>query len=133
MLIILIEEFNTTPIAYLDNRVYNRIRKEFLNLLRNEKAVDAILFKYWNHTLRELSCNSMVNVMNCFVLLQGGAIRPGASAFCTKRGSKILTSLCILPIDKSKFFCYNYIVRLREKRKPTAKAEKNLKNLQKRA
>lgn len=69
MLIILIEEFNTIPIAYLDNRVYNRIRREFLNLLRNEKAVDAILFKYWNHTLRELSCNSMVNVMNCFVLL----------------------------------------------------------------
>ena len=69
MLIIFQTEFNTVPLAYFDNRIYNRIRKQFLATIPNEKIVDTILQKYWNYTLRELSCNSMINIMDCFILL----------------------------------------------------------------
>ena len=69
MLIILRTEFDNVPFGYLDNRIYNKIKNEFLHLIPDEKIVNALLEKYWNKTLRELSCNSMVNVMNCFVLL----------------------------------------------------------------
>ena len=109
MLIIFQTEFNTVHLAYFDNRIYNRIRKQFLATIPNEKIVDTILQKYWNYTLRELSCNSMINIMDCFILLQNKAsfFCPGvSSAFYTKRGSKILTHLYILPIAIFIILCY---------------------------
>ena len=69
MLIVFQEEFNNVPFGYLDNRIYNRVRNEFLKLLKNEVVVDALLATYWHYTLRELSCNCMVNVMGCFILM----------------------------------------------------------------
>ena len=69
MLIILQEEFNTAPFYCLDNTIYNHIRDKFIALIHNEMVVDSLLQKYWSYTLRELSCNSMVDIMDCFILL----------------------------------------------------------------
>lgn len=69
MLIVLREEFDTIPFGYLDDKIYNRIRDKFVTLLCSEVVADALLAKYWHKTLRELSCNSVIDVMSCFVLL----------------------------------------------------------------
>lgn len=69
MLIILQEEFNTIPFAYLNNTIYNRIRDKFIILFHDEMIADTLLSKYWNYTLRELSCNSIIDIMDCFILL----------------------------------------------------------------
>ena len=52
-----------------ENRKIEIVEKKGWKVNPDEKIVNALLEKYWNKTLRELSCNSMVNVMNCFVLL----------------------------------------------------------------
>lgn len=69
MLIILREEFDTVPFGYMENIIYNRIKREFIRVIGNEIAAERILSKYWHYTLRELSCNSMVNIMECFIIL----------------------------------------------------------------
>ena len=69
MLIILQDEFNTIPLGYIDHKIYNRIRKKFVELFNNEEIADKFLASCWKYSLRELSCNSMVNFMDCFVIL----------------------------------------------------------------
>lgn len=69
MLVILLEEFNTIPFGYVDHKIYNRIRAKFVKLFNSETVADKFLASYWNYTLRELSSNSMINIMDCFVVL----------------------------------------------------------------
>ena len=69
MLIVLIEEFNNTPLYCVDEIIYKRIRREFAKVLGNEVLAEIVLSKFWHYTLRQLSCASAVNIMNCFTLI----------------------------------------------------------------
>lgn len=69
MLIVLIEEFNKTPLYCVEEIVYKRILKEFTKVFGNETVAEKVLSKFWHYTLRQLSTASVVDVMNCFILL----------------------------------------------------------------
>lgn len=69
MLIVLIEEFNNTPLYCVDEIIYKRIRREFAKVLGNEALAEIVLSKFWHYTLRQLSCASTVDVMKCFTLI----------------------------------------------------------------
>ena len=66
MLTILQEEFNTIPLAYTENQIYNCVKAEFTKLLGSDAVAENFLSNYWHYTLRELSCNSIVNIMKNF-------------------------------------------------------------------
>lgn len=69
MLFVLVEEFNTTPLYCIDELIYKRICKEFAKVLGSEAIAEIFLQKFWHYTLRQLSCASAVDIMNCFILL----------------------------------------------------------------
>lgn len=69
MLIVLIEEFNNTPLYCIDEIIYKRIRKEFSEVLGSEVLAEAVLSKFWHYTLRQLSTTSAVDIMKCFILM----------------------------------------------------------------
>lgn len=69
MLIVLIEEFNNTPLYCIDEIIYKRIRREFSEVLGSEVLAEAVLSKFWHYTLRQLSTVSAVDVMKCFTIL----------------------------------------------------------------
>lgn len=69
MLIVLIEEFNNTPLYCVDEIIYKRIRREFAEVLGDEAFAEAVLSKFWHYTLRQLSTASAVDVMKCFILM----------------------------------------------------------------
>lgn len=62
------DEYNS-KVAYLNNSIYNAIEREFVNAL-GERIAKRILSKYLEKSVRELSANSFVNIMNCFTIIQ---------------------------------------------------------------
>ena len=69
MLIITRDEFDTMPIDYMRKIFYNRLRHEFAKVFGNSDMADRFLLSHSKYTLRQLSCNSMVDVMSCFVII----------------------------------------------------------------
>ena len=69
MLIVLREEFDSTPLYCVEEEIYKKIRAKFIALLMSEAIADALLQKFWKKTLREMSCNNIVDIMDCFTLL----------------------------------------------------------------
>lgn len=68
MLIITIQEFDSIPIWLLEHTIYNRIIREFAKFLGYDKA-EIFVQKYSHFTLRELSCNSFVDIVSCFKII----------------------------------------------------------------
>jgi hypothetical protein len=69
MLIVLIEEFDHTPLYCVDELIYKRIRQEFIKTLGNDTIADMVLSKFWHYTLRQLSYANAIDIMSCFILL----------------------------------------------------------------
>lgn len=65
---ITMDEYNS-KVAYLNNNVYNGIKDAFINAL-GERIANKILAKYLEKSVRELSANSYVNIMDCFTIIQ---------------------------------------------------------------
>lgn len=65
---ITINEFETMKLVECENTLYNRIARKFRALLPGTMG-EKLMEKFWNCTLQELSCNSMVNIMDCFVII----------------------------------------------------------------
>ena len=65
---ITMDEFNTMKLGACENALYNRIAAKFRALLPGNMG-EKLLEKFWGYTLRELSCNSLVNIMDCFVII----------------------------------------------------------------
>jgi len=61
-------EFETMKFGACENALYNRISRKFRDLLP-EAMCNKLLEKFWNLTLQELSCNSIVNIMDCFIII----------------------------------------------------------------
>jgi len=62
------EEFETMKLRECENALYNRIASKFRALLPGTMG-EKLMEKFWGYTLRELSCNSLVNIMDCFVII----------------------------------------------------------------
>jgi hypothetical protein len=65
---ITMNEFETLKLGECENALYNRIARKFRAMLP-ETMCNKLLERFWSYTLRELSCNSMVNIMDCFVII----------------------------------------------------------------
>jgi hypothetical protein len=68
MRLLTIEEFDTMKMYELPNGIYNTIEREMIKTLP-ETIVKKIMLKFLSKTVREFSCNSYVNIMNCFQLI----------------------------------------------------------------
>lgn len=68
MLIITIQEFDSMPIWLLEHTIYNRIVREFAKILGYGRA-ETFVQQYSRFTLRELSCNSFVDIVSCFTII----------------------------------------------------------------
>ena len=56
-------------VGQVTEEIYKKIRAKFITLLVSEAIADALLQKFWKKTLREMSCNNIVDIMDCFTLL----------------------------------------------------------------
>ena len=57
-------DLDSTKVFELDNRTYNTIRDKFANIVGDSRA-DKLMWKWRDKTLRDLSCNSFVDVLSC--------------------------------------------------------------------
>ena len=71
MLIVTLYEFDNKPIWLLGHTIYNRLVREFAKVLGYDNA-EIFLQRFCTYTLRQLSCNSAVDIMSCFVIIQRG-------------------------------------------------------------
>ena len=62
------QEFETMRLLECENALYNRIARKFRALLPGTMG-EKLMEKFWGYTLQELSCNNMVNIMDCFVII----------------------------------------------------------------
>ena len=69
MIYITMEEYFNTKVYALDNVIYNRIERKFSNYFHNEAMGKKILEKFMSQTIQELSCNSFVEILDCFIIL----------------------------------------------------------------
>lgn len=64
---ITMNDFTNGKLAYVNNIIYNNIETAFVNAI-GERITKKILPKYLEKSLQELSCNSFVNIMDCFIV-----------------------------------------------------------------
>lgn len=64
---ITMDEFNNTKIACLDDAVYKRIERAFIDVLGYTIAKN-ILTRFAEKTVREFTTNSMVDVMSAITI-----------------------------------------------------------------
>lgn len=64
---ITMKEFTEGKLAYVNNIIYNNIESAFISTL-GERVGKKILAKHLESSLQELSCNSFVNIMDCFIV-----------------------------------------------------------------
>ena len=63
------EEYENMKVYALDNATYNKIERRFVAVMHNEVMGKKLLERFMNMTVRELSANSWVNILDCFVIL----------------------------------------------------------------
>lgn len=63
-----ISDIDNTRVFELDNRTYNTIHGKFANIVGDKRA-DKLMWKRRNKTLRDLSCNSFVDIISCIQLM----------------------------------------------------------------
>jgi len=59
-----ISDIDNTRVFELDNRTYNTIRGKFAKIVGDKRA-DQLMWKWKDKTLRDLSCQSFVDILSC--------------------------------------------------------------------
>lgn len=59
-----ISDLDSTHVFELDNRTYTAIRDKFARMA-GVNGANKLMWKWRDKTLRELSCNSFVDVLSC--------------------------------------------------------------------
>ena len=62
------DEFNNTKVYALENSIYKRIERAFIDAF-GDKVAAKILGKFQDRTVRELSTNSYVDIMSSIMVL----------------------------------------------------------------
>ena len=57
-------DLDSTKVFELDNLTYATIRGKFAKIVGDKRA-DKLMWKWKDKTLRDLSCNSFVDVLSC--------------------------------------------------------------------
>ena len=68
MTFLTIDEFETIKVYELDNSTYNKIERAFVQRL-GEKLGKKILAKYLEKRLKDLTCQSYVDIMSLLTIL----------------------------------------------------------------
>lgn len=67
---LLMEEYEEMKVYALDNVIYHKIEKKVIMAVGgNEMIGKKLMDKFMLKTVKELSCNSMFNIMDCFEIL----------------------------------------------------------------
>lgn len=66
-LFITTQEYETMPIYALNDTIYKRIEKAFADAT-SEKTAHRFMLRVGNKTLRELSCNSYVDILSLITI-----------------------------------------------------------------
>ena len=67
MLVITYKEYETMKLYEMDNKLYNRIEKSFRRILGDKAKI--LLEKHMTKTIKELSLNNYVNILDCFTII----------------------------------------------------------------
>ena len=62
-------EYDSMKVYALDNVIYARIERKFVNAMGNEMLGRKLLANFMEMTIRELSANSWVNILDCFMIM----------------------------------------------------------------
>jgi len=68
MLLLTMNEYNHLTVGELENRYYNRLYREIAKHL-GDKITQKLLAKYMGYTIKQLSLNSVFDVLGCFTII----------------------------------------------------------------
>lgn len=68
MAVLTMTEFETEKVSYLPNAIYNRIMRNIAKRY-GWNIAESMMKRFGGMTVKELSCNSMFNVMDCFSVI----------------------------------------------------------------
>ena len=66
---LLMREYETMKVYELDNVIYKKIEYKFVKLTGSELIVKKLMLKFGSLTVQQLSCNSQINIFDCFEIL----------------------------------------------------------------
>lgn len=67
---LLMREYETMKVYELDNVIYKKIERKFIKLTSSESIAKKLMLKFGSLTVQQLSCNSQVNILDCFEILR---------------------------------------------------------------
>lgn len=66
---LLMREYGTMKVYELDNVIYKKIEYKLVKLTGSEQIAKKLMVKFGSLTIQQLSCNSYINIFDCFEIL----------------------------------------------------------------
>lgn len=66
---LLMKEYETMKVYELDNVIYKKIEYKFVKFTGSEQMAKKLMLKFSSLTVKQLSCNSLINIFDCFEIL----------------------------------------------------------------
>jgi len=66
---LLMTEYETMKVYELDNVIYKKIEYKLVKLTGSEQIAKKLMVKFSSLTIQQLSCNSYINIFDCFEIL----------------------------------------------------------------
>ena len=66
---LLMSEYETMKVYELDNVIYKKIEYKFIKFTGSELMAKKLMLKFSSLTVKQLSCNSLINILYCFEIL----------------------------------------------------------------
>jgi len=66
---LLMTEYETMKVYELDNVIYKKIEYKFVKLTGSEPMAKKMMLKFGSLTVQQFSCNSLINIFDCFEIL----------------------------------------------------------------
>ena len=66
---LLMRKYETMKVYELDNVIYKKIEYKLVKLTGSEQIAKKLMVKFGSLTIQQLSCNSYINIFDCFEIL----------------------------------------------------------------
>lgn len=66
---LLMRGYETMKVYELDNVIYKKIEYKLVKLTGSEQIAKKLMVKFGSLTIQQLSCNSYINIFDCFEIL----------------------------------------------------------------
>ena len=66
---LLMTEYETMKVYELDNVIYEKIEYKLVKLTGSELIAKKLMVKFGSLTIQQLSCNSYIDIFDCFEIL----------------------------------------------------------------